>query len=480
VRPKFIDCDALLLPARWKDIKVPYRNVVWSEFTKGSLEVSVLAKRRDVKKAAFSLVRLTTEVEQAQTDAVKDFTDALTQLSYKGPQKPRRLKVLVNPHSGPGKAALLFKNKVDPLFRAARCTVDVTYTTCKSHATEVARDLPLDAYDAVVIMSGDGLVHEVLNGFAQHKDPIAALRIPVAPIPAGSGNGFVLNLLGLEEGVDVSTAALNAVKGQPMTIDLFSFTQGDNRVLSFMSQCVGLMAELDIWTEHLRFLGSGRFVVGYLTGVIKRRACPIKLQIKVAQSDKSEIYKTFREARSQAIEGSSSSSSSKPAPPPSVSETDISTSAVVNGDSASSLPPLKYAGVDPDSDGWLTFDQPTLFVYAGKGPYVSQDLMQFPTSLPDDGYIDVVVQERVTRTEMLAQMDGAVVGDSFWQPHEHYFKAEAYRIEPLSTRSCLSVDGEVFPFEPFQVEVHKGLARVLSPYGYYCADFSQPAKSNLL
>lgn len=70
-------------------------------------------------------------------------------------------------------------------------------TTHSKHAQELARAMPLDKYDAVVTMSGDGLVHEVLNGFAEHREPIRALRTPIAPIPTGSGNGLSLNLLGL-------------------------------------------------------------------------------------------------------------------------------------------------------------------------------------------------------------------------------------------------------------------------------------------
>ena len=41
-----------------------------------------------------------------------------------------------------------------------------------------------------------------------------------------------------------------------MSTDVFSFTQKDTRVLSFMSQSIGLMAELDLGTEHLRFMGD--------------------------------------------------------------------------------------------------------------------------------------------------------------------------------------------------------------------------------
>jgi hypothetical protein len=53
-------------------------------------------------------------------------------------------------------------------------------------------------YDAVVTVSGDGLIHEVMNGFASHKNPIRVFAIPIAPIPTGSGNGLSLNLLGAE------------------------------------------------------------------------------------------------------------------------------------------------------------------------------------------------------------------------------------------------------------------------------------------
>ena len=63
---------------------------------------------------------------------------------------------------------------------------------------EMVRDLPVDDYDAIITMSGDGLIHEVLNGLSKNSNPLTALRTPIAPIPTGSGNGLSLNLLGLK------------------------------------------------------------------------------------------------------------------------------------------------------------------------------------------------------------------------------------------------------------------------------------------
>ena len=51
-----------------------------------------------------------------------------------------------------------------------------------------------------------------------------------------------------------------------MKTDLFSLTQGEKRSLSFMSQSLGLMADLDLDTEHLRWMGDTRFFYGMLRG----------------------------------------------------------------------------------------------------------------------------------------------------------------------------------------------------------------------
>ena len=57
---------------------------------------------------------------------------------------------------------------------------------------------------------------------------------------------------------------------------------------------------------------------------------------------------------------------------------------------------------------------------------------------------------------------------------QHYFRVTAYRVEPYKNNGCFSVDGEGYPFEPFQVECHRGMATVLSPSGCYEAEFHLP------
>jgi sphingosine kinase len=68
-----------------------------------------------------------------------------------------------------------------------------------------------------------------------------------------------------------------------------------------------------------------------------------------------------------------------------------------------------------------------------------------------------------SRSAMLKAIDGAPQGAPYWLPMQHYYKALAYRVTPApDAKGWVSVDGEAYPFEPFHVEVHKGLATVLS------------------
>ena len=101
-------------------------------------------------------------------------------------------------------------------------------------------------------MSGDGVVHEILNGLASREDALDALKMPIAPIPAGSGNALCVNLLGNKKLDDYAWATLGVIKGRAMELDLCSFSQGEKRIFSFLSVASGLVADLDLGTEHLR------------------------------------------------------------------------------------------------------------------------------------------------------------------------------------------------------------------------------------
>ncbi|KLO13544.1 hypothetical protein SCHPADRAFT_874023 [Schizopora paradoxa] len=377
--------------------------------------------------------------------------------AYKDVSPKRNLRVLVNPKGGPGKASEIFTSVVQPIFRAARSNCEVTYTERSKHAMDIAKTLPLDTYDAIVTLSGDGLIHEVFSGFAEHPESVKAFSTPICPVPTGSGNGTSLNLLGLKEGFDVGVATLNAIKGKPMRHDICAVILGERRILSFMTVALGLMADLDLGTEHLRWLGDGRFMYGFLRGLIRLKPCPVTLSIKVAESNKEKMARAAQDFNVN------------------IKSSRNDYSAPANDGQASG----EQSSADA-TDEWLTLDKPILYLFTGKSPYVARDLMQFPVARASDGFIDVVAQEVTSRGELLSSIDGGPKGAAYWKDFQHYFKATSYRITPNTPdheKQNLAIDGERYPFGPFEVEIEQGLASFLSPYGAFVDEFNVPPPS---
>ncbi len=132
-------------------------------------------------------------------------------------------------------------------------------------------------YDSVVTVSGDGLIHEVINGLLNRPDwdkktKIAGFEdvkfretLTVGSIPGGTGNGFMMSLLERgNENYGVLEAAFRIIKGRKIDVDLTEFTleyEPQKKVYSFLSFAWAVFADIDIGSEAIRCCGPTRFYV---------------------------------------------------------------------------------------------------------------------------------------------------------------------------------------------------------------------------
>ena len=58
------------------------------------------------------------------------------------------------------------------------------------HAVEIVQALVLDDYVGIAMLSGDGLVSEVLHGLLTRPDRDRALRVPLLHLPCGTSNAL--------------------------------------------------------------------------------------------------------------------------------------------------------------------------------------------------------------------------------------------------------------------------------------------------
>lgn len=105
--------------------------------------------------------------------------------------------LIVNPTAGDGKALRVFKSiQNEPLFHQLSCRT--FFTKYKDHGEELAPQL-IEMYPdkiiSFIVIGGDGTYHEVLNGLKSHN------TIPLAFIPAGSGNDFARGISSKLKGV---------------------------------------------------------------------------------------------------------------------------------------------------------------------------------------------------------------------------------------------------------------------------------------
>lgn len=473
-------CCGLRVRSPWTKTThaIPFYNILRAEVTE-YFEVAIQYAQKTGKKGC-----RVASINYALTDKsllghAKRWVERLMQRAYPPrTQRRKRIKVLVNPFGGQGNAMRIWTREVEPIFAAAGCEVDMERTAYRAHAVEIAEKLDIEAYDVVAAASGDGLPHEIFNGLAKQKNARRALRkIAVVQIPCGSGNAMSLNFNGTDS---PSLAALAIVKGVRSPMDLVAVTQGREKYYSFLSQAVGLVAETDLGTESLRWMGSFRFTWGALVRLLGKSIYPAELSVAFEQSDKDAI----KEAYFRAVQEQDTARRKSIEP----ENFDLELSSPKEGD----LPSLRFGTInDPLPAAFATRDMPDLGnFYAGNMCLMSPDAPFFPASLPADGKMDMInISGLIPQTRGLAML--ATLGDGGLMdfPEVHYSKVSAYRISPRVHRvesgkgklrarigkwlggaggqkvGLIAVDGESVPFEPFQAEVVRGLGTVLSKRG---------------
>lgn len=107
----------------------------------------------------------------------------------------RKFLIIINPFSGSGKAPKIFKNQITPILNDHGCCYEVVTTCRRNEAFNYVHNCAnLFSWDAIVIISGDGLIFEVFNGLMARDDWEKAVKLPVGVIPGGSGNGLAASI----------------------------------------------------------------------------------------------------------------------------------------------------------------------------------------------------------------------------------------------------------------------------------------------
>lgn len=416
------------------------------------LRISALIPENPAEdESSVKLYNLAYSVDSENAKEAKEFSSAIMNEVYKDVAPGKRIKVLINPFGGQGKAKTIYERQVKPVFEAAKCVMDVQFTERHGHAIDIAKEINIDKFDSIVTVSGDGVIHEVINGFLQRSDAREAIRkLPLGVIPGGTGNALSISLLGEKAGFDPQYTALQVIKGKPMTFDLCSVTYDDHRYFSFLSQNYGITAYADLGTEHMRWMGDGRTIVGLLQQIFGKRTYSMEASFDVIESDKFKIAADYQTAYNCSEE-------------PKVINENEPTGAVID-----SIPPLS----EPVPETWTTVNGDISVFLTSKVPWLARGMLSHPYCMPNDGLLDLMlIKEGASVGKQLDVFTKVEKGNHVSNDIVDYYKVKAFRLTPISKSSekknYVAIDGEHAPAKPFQVEVHPCLGAVLSLEGRY-------------
>jgi len=363
----------------------------------------------------------------------------------------RRALVVVNPHGGTAKAVEVWSTVVSPMFSEAGIETDLLVTKYAGHArdrmtwlgeknkgetpektenvkanggrgvsgmvieaSDSGADVLSGVYDTIVIIGGDGMLHEILQGIrirshaegvfkGKNYDSTLITRFPpIGIIPAGTGNGLAKSI-SHESGEHYSalTSTFLICKGRVRTMDLATYQTSNVTYTGFLTYSWGLVADVDLESERLRFLGSLRTDIHAVLKIISLPVYPARF-------------------------------SYIPVPPKNL---EVALRDLV-------LP----APEEPLPRGWTTIEDGLVLVWASQVTHAAHDIFLSPNSTSDDGIFQIIVirgscsRLKVAKIFMNLQSGNHI--NSCDNEHVSIYKCIAFRLEPLKPASYNDVDGE--------------------------------------
>ncbi|XP_056392957.1 ceramide kinase-like protein isoform X2 [Hyla sarda] len=202
------------------------------------------------------------------------------------PNRPKSLKVIINPHSHKGEAPNVYYRHVAPLLKLADIQTHVTETNYKGHALALLKECELQEYDGIVCVGGDGSVSEVVHGLLLRaqmdagktvNDSLSPVRapLPLGIIPAGTTNTMAYSLHGIRHSV---TAALHIIMGNIQPVDACTFSTEDKLLRFGFSSMFGFGGQTLALAEKHRWMPSSQrrdFAVIKTLAVLKADSCDL-------------------------------------------------------------------------------------------------------------------------------------------------------------------------------------------------------------
>jgi YegS/Rv2252/BmrU family lipid kinase len=187
-------------------------------------------------------------------------------------------RVIINPAAGAGRTARLYHGVLDCL-RGQGITFDHDLTRAPGHGMDLARDAGREGYEMVVVVGGDGTIHEVVNGLESGQ---ALGRMALGIVHTGAGGDYV-RTLGLDLRPEESCRRLGLRRRKKFDLGLVEYTAGGKPARRIFVNFAGHGIDAAIvraTTGTFKKLGAKpAYYLGMLTSFIGYRNAEVALKL---------------------------------------------------------------------------------------------------------------------------------------------------------------------------------------------------------
>jgi diacylglycerol kinase (ATP) len=178
--------------------------------------------------------------------------------------------LLINPFSGNGKSEKAAEFIKENLPNSTFLSIKSKY---KSYFSEILQDYLFENIDTIIVIGGDGTLHETINGLRCRNDVP-----PIFLFPCGTGNAFNHDL----ECLDWETALEKLKKNKVQKIDIYKITEKSSKKTTYGFNVAGwgLVSKINLLAEKLRFLGGIRYSVASFIYIFINPTFKAKIQIE--------------------------------------------------------------------------------------------------------------------------------------------------------------------------------------------------------
>ncbi|KAJ1354308.1 Sphingosine kinase 1 [Parelaphostrongylus tenuis] len=304
-------------------------------------------------------------------------------------------------------------------------------------------------FNGIIILSGDGLVSEVLNGLIEREDRTSIVpSIPIGIVPCGSGNALLASLFFSQNeplsnpkftkrAIEVCCSPGSSVQ----LVNLIHVQTDKENIAAFLSVGWGLIADIDIESERWRHsLGSHRFVVGSLIRTLNLRTYRGRLSYKPYVTGIQNVGKKYdvygKTTKERMTHFSSHCHEERTTPSHRVLDA-----------AWRSFQTEKVDDIENDvSDDWIHFEDEFITVYAVTLSHISTDAPFAPQARMNDDriYLTYILHKDIpSRLSLIKFLSAIKTQKHLDMPFVKTVEVSAFRLEPLVSGSFIVVDGEV-------------------------------------